>query len=136
MENRMKTSRLYVAAAVSCGVGPALAATPADVCASLAEARGALVAMLSEMDPSKLDAYRARVQSASARLDADLGAMAKGPDAARVRDFKGVWSAFKITREGEIIPALYAGDRERAKGLAMGIQAERVKAMKGTMGCQ
>lgn len=114
----------------------AQAATPGDVCADLGEARAALVAMLSETDATKLDGYRAKVQSASARVDADLASMAAGADAAKAKDFKGVWDAFTATREAEIIPALYAGNREKAKGLASGVQAERMKAMKGTMGCQ
>lgn len=127
---------LVAAALLSSVASLAQATTSADVCANLAEARGALVAMLSETDRARLDGYRARVQAASARLDADLAAMVAGPHAEKARDFRAVWSAFKITRENDIIPALYAGEREKAKGFAMGIQAERIKAMRGTMGCQ
>jgi hypothetical protein len=47
-----------------------------------------------------------------------------------------VWEAFKATRENEIVPAVYAGDKEKAKGLASGVQAERMKQMKAAMGCQ
>jgi hypothetical protein len=112
------------------------AATPADACANLGEARTQLVAMLGESDQAKLDALKAKVHAASGKLDADLAAMASGPDAAKAGAFKPVWEAFKNTRETEIIPALYAGDKDKAKGLATGVQAGRMKEMKATMGCQ
>jgi len=62
--------------------------------------------------------------------------MAKGPDAAKANEFKAVWGDFKKTRDGEIIPQIYAGKKAEAKALASGIQAERMKKMKGTLGCQ
>lgn len=133
----MKSSlTLSVAALLSSFANAPQAATPADVCTNLAEARGALVTMLSEVDSAKLDNLKASVHTASAKVDTDLTAMAAGPDAEKAKSFSAVWAAFKNTREGEIIPALYAGDRDKAKGLATGIQAERMKSMKGIMGCQ
>jgi hypothetical protein len=125
-----------LAAAVLSSAGTAYAASPADACANLGEARTQLVAMLGESDPAKLDGLKAKVHAASDKLDQDLAAMASGPDAAAVKAFKPVWDAFKATRENEIIPALYAGDKEKAKGLATGVQAGRMKEMKGAMGCQ
>ena len=47
-----------------------------------------------------------------------------------------MWEAFKTTRETEIIPALYAGDKDKAKGLATGVQAGHMKVMKAAMACQ
>jgi hypothetical protein len=125
---------LAAVAAVFCA-GVAEAATPADACANLGEARAQLVAMLGEADAAKLDGYKAKIQAASKALDANLAAMAGGPDAAKVDAFKPVWEAFKATRENEIIPAVYAGDKEKAKGLASGVQAGRMKEMKAAMGC-
>jgi hypothetical protein len=116
--------------------GTAYAATPADACAHLGEARTHLVAMVGEADPTKLDGLKAKVHAASDMLEKDLAAMASGPDAAKVSAFKPVWEAFKATREKEIIPALYAGDKDKAKGLATGVQAGRMKEMKAAMGCQ
>ena len=118
---------------LSTGLGEA--ATPADACANLAEARTQLVGMIGETDAAKLDGYKAKVHAASHALDADLAAMAGGPDAARAEAFNPTWEALKNPRETEIIPAVYAGDREKAKGIATGIQAERMKAMKAAMGC-
>ena len=116
--------------------GFAAADTPADACANLGEARAQLVAMTAETDAAKLDGYKAKIHAASKALDANLAAMAGGSDAAKVQAFKPVWESFKTTRENEIIPALYAGDKDKAKGLATGVQAERMKQMKAAMGCQ
>ncbi len=124
-----------LAAALLCSAAAVQAATPADACKNLGEARTHLVAMLGEADATKLDGLKAKVHEASGKVDADLAAMAAGPDAAKVTAFKPVWDAFKQTREAEIIPALYAGDKEKAKGLATGVQAGRMKEMKGAMGC-
>lgn len=114
----------------------AQAATPADACANLGAARAALVAMVDEADASKLDGYVEKIHAASAALDANLAAMAGGPDAAKADTFKPVWEAFKNTRETEIIPAIKAGDKAKAKQLATGVQAGRMKEMKAAMGCQ
>ncbi len=86
-------------------------------------------------DATKFDGYKAKIQAASKAVDAELAAMASGPDAAKANAFKPVWDAFKATRENEIVPAIYAGDKEKAKGLATGVQAGRMKEMKATMGC-
>jgi hypothetical protein len=125
---------LAVVAAVLCA-GVTEAATPADACTNLGEARAQLVALLGEADAAKFDGYKAKIQAASKALDADLASMAGGPDAAKADAFKPVWEAFKTTRESEIIPAIYAGDKEKAKGLATGVQAGRMKDMKAAMGC-
>jgi hypothetical protein len=126
---------LTVAAALL-AAGFVRADTPADACANLGEARAQLVAMTAEADAGKLDGYKTKIHAASKALDGNLAAMASGPDAAKVQAFKPVWEDFKKTRESEIIPALYAGDKDKAKGLATGIQADRMKQMKAAMGCQ
>lgn len=107
-----------------------------SACANLAEARTQLVAMIGESDPAKLDDYNAKVQAASSALDADLASMAGGPDAAKADAFKPVWEAFKETREADIIPAVYGGEPEKAKAVATGVQAGRMKEMKAAMGCE
>jgi hypothetical protein len=100
--------------------------TPESACANLAEARTLLVGMITENDPAMLDDFKAKVHAASDKLDADLSAMASGPDAAKVAAFQPVWEAFQNTRETEIIPAVYAGKNAEAKAIATGIQAERM----------
>jgi hypothetical protein len=129
-------SSAAMGAALLLTAAQAQAASPADACANLAAARSALVAMIDEPDAAKLDGYVEKIHAASAALDSDLAAMAGGPDAAKADAFKPAWDAFKNTRETEIIPAVKAGDRAKAKGLATGIQAGRMKEMKAAMGCQ
>ena len=131
----MRNLQILAAVAAMLCACAAKAATPAEACANLGEARAQLVAMLGEADATKLDGYKAKIQAASKALDANLAAMAGSPDAAKADTFKPVWEAFKTTRETEIIPAVYAGDKEKAKGLASGVQAGRMKDMKAAMGC-
>ncbi|MGE5153948.1 MAG: hypothetical protein ACM3ST_08025 [Bdellovibrio bacteriovorus] len=132
----MQIAPILTAAALVLSTGLAQAASPADACANLGAARSALVGMIDEADATKLDGYVEKIQAASAALDADLAAMAGGPDAAKADAFKPVWEAFKNTRETEIIPAVKAGDKAKAKELATGVQAGRMKEMKAAMGCQ
>ncbi len=116
--------------------GLAYAGTPEDACKALMEARGHLVTMLDTTDKATQDELKAKVHAASTKLDEALAAMAKGPDAAKAKDFKTVWEEFRKTRDNEIIPLIYVGKKAEAKALATGIQAERMKKMKGVMGCQ
>lgn len=132
----MKYSISLLLAAALFSAGLANAATPESACANLAEARTQLVAMIAETDPAKLDGIKMQVHEASDALDADLAAMASGPDAAKAAEFQPVWEEFKGTRESEIIPAVYAGQNADAKAIATGIQAERMAQMRATMGCQ
>jgi hypothetical protein len=131
----MRHIQTLVTASALLASGLAGAAGPADVCTNLGEARTQLVALLGEADATKFDGYKAKIQAASKAVDTDLAAMAGGPDAAKANAFKPVWEAFKATRENEIVPAVYAGDKEKAKGLATGVQAGRMKDMKAAMGC-
>lgn len=120
-------------------VQPALAASADDACSALMEARGHLVAMIGATDKSAQDDLKGKVHAASVRLDGTLVAMAKSynaNDEAKAAAFKPAWEAFKATREGEIIPHVYAGKIAEAKAIAGGIQAERMKQMKGAMGCK
>ena len=57
-------------------------------------------------------------------------------DQAKAAAFRPTWEVFKSTREGEIIPHLYAGRVAEAKAIAGGIQAERMKQMRGVMACK
>jgi hypothetical protein len=97
---------------------PAARADPAsDACAALANARGALYSMTFAKDKSAQDAWNAKVQAASTKLDAVLAGMT-GADAKVAADFKAVWDQFKATRE--------KGNADDAKKIADGIQAKRL----------
>lgn len=119
--------------------GAAQADAAGDVCESLRSARIHLIALMGATTPLTLDNHAIRLQVASETLDARLAAMRHARDArdaARAAEFEPVWRAFKHTRESEIIPAVRAGKVELARDIALGIQAERMKAMKAAMGCE
>lgn len=119
--------------------GSAQADAAGDVCESLRTARIHLIALMGATTPLTLDNHAIRLQVASETLDARLAAMRHARDArdaARAAEFEPVWRAFKHTRETEIIPAVRAGKAEVARDIALGVQAERMKAMKAAMGCE
>jgi hypothetical protein len=126
----------FAATLLVLSAGHAEAGASDDACKALMEARGNLVAMLDTSDKAMLDDHKAKVEAASAKLEGIIAGMAQGSDAAKAGEFKAVWGDFKKTRDGEIIPQIYAGKKTEAKALASGIQAERMKKLKGAMGCQ
>ncbi len=114
---------------------PAWADKAGDVCAALANARGALYSMMLAKDNSAQDAWNAKVQAASTKLDLALDSMT-GADAKMAADFKAVWDQFKETRENEIIPTIYKGNADEARKIVDGIQADRLSKMWGIMSCK
>lgn len=132
----MKTPLIFALALLA---GSALAAPADEACMALRSARIELMALMGTTNPVHFAGHRSRINAASAQLDALLGEMLRGnsaADAARARDFTPVWQAFKLTRETKIIPAVEAGKPEEARDIALGIQAERMRQMRETMGCQ
>ncbi len=110
-----------------------------EVCESLRTARIHLIALMGATTPLTLDNHAIRLLVASETLDARLAVMRQSRDthdAARAAEFEPVWRAFKHTRETEIIPAVRAGKVDAAREIALGVQAERMKAMKAAMGCE
>ncbi len=105
---------------------------------ALGEARANLVAMIDASDKAAQDDLHAKVTKASKDVDAAIETALKDaattPDqAAKYKDFKATWDAFKNTRETEIVPAVRAGKTADAKAIAGGVQAERMKKMKGLL---
>jgi len=134
------TSRQSITMATLFGLGlafvPVAWADPAsDVCVALVDARNALSSMLNAKDKSALDAFRAKVQAASTKLDTVLAGMT-GADAKKAADFKAVWDQFKATRENEIIPAIYSDNAGDAKKIADNIQLDRLGQMWRIMSCK
>lgn len=131
--------RAALALVLAATIAHAQPASEQDACFALMEARRNLVEMLITSDKGALDELKEKVHASSTRLDHILMGMRMNEDEATVRkadDFKAVWEAFKSTRETAIIPAIYSDRIDEAKAIANGIQAERVKQMKATMGCQ
>jgi len=48
----------------------------------------------------------------------------------RLEEFESLWQAFVKTRDGEIIPLIYAGKTDQAWTIASGIQEERYRTMR------
>ncbi len=114
------------------------AASAVDVGDALMEARANLVAMLGSTDKAAQDELHAKITAASAKVDEAVAAIladkaTPADTATKLKEFDTVWAAFKTTRENEIVPAIYAGKIEEAKAVAKGIQADRIKQMKGVL---
>jgi hypothetical protein len=106
-----------------------------EACVALVDARSALWSMIVAKDKSTQDAINTKVQAASTKLDSVLAHMTGG-DAKAAADFKAVWDQFKVTRDKEIIPAIYKGNTRDAKKIADGIQADRLAKMWDIMSCK
>jgi len=113
----------------------AWADSASDVCAALANARTALYSMINAKDKSVQDELNAKLQATSIKLDSVLAGMI-GADAKVAADFKAVWDQFKVTRDNEIIPAIYKGNAAEAKKVADSIQYERLSKMWSIMSCR
>jgi hypothetical protein len=134
-----KSSLLLLAAIATLGTGAVQAAPADDACAALMDARGNLVKMLDSSDKAANDGLKANIAAATAKVDATLAAMAKSynaGDEAKAATFKPTWEEFKATRDGEIVPLIYAGKNAEAKAIGTGIQAQRMGKMKAAMGCK
>lgn len=107
------------------------AATICDVKTNLTEAREKVVDMLDSTDKVQQEEAKKGIAQASTALETALEALLKEGtlDKAKLTQFKETWTAFKKTREDEIIPAIQAGKTDIAKKLATTVQADRMKAM-------
>jgi hypothetical protein len=135
----MNKLAIGILASLLLAAGSAHAAPSDDACAAMMEARGHLVAMIGSTDKAMHADLKPKIQAASDKVDAIVNAMQKSYNAgneAQANAFKPVWEAFKATRENDIIPAVLAGKNADAKALATGIQAERMKQMRGALSCK
>jgi hypothetical protein len=110
------------------------AASICDVKNGLQSARESLVAMLDAADKAAQEELKKKVDEASTSLETAVEAMLGDANTSednkgKLNQFKETWTAFKDTRETEIVPAIYAGEQAEAKALATGIQAERMTTM-------
>ncbi|MBF0435980.1 MAG: hypothetical protein HQL77_11490 [Magnetococcales bacterium] len=97
--------------------------------AGMGEAREGVLGLLAAPDSAAQADKLAVVKSGTAKVEAALA----GADAAKVAEFKAVWTEFKNTRDTKLIPAIQAGKKDEAKALAEGIQAERIGKMKAML---
>lgn len=111
----------------------ALAGQVGDIKSTLGATRQQTMAMLSEDDRAVLEMRHDDALKSSKDLDALLAAALKN-EALRAAQptllqFRTIWEAFKKTRDSEIIPMLFAGDRLKARYTALNEQAPRFKKM-------
>lgn len=103
--------------------------------ADLNQVRALLLNMMAETDTSKLEGLHSRIKETTIEIDKRLDRLLENiKEPAMVKkleEIKDVWTAFRNTRDKEIIPAIFANDKEKAKVLATGIQAERYKKFTG-----
>ncbi len=101
----------------------------ADLHARLNAVRAALITMINEADRKEQEKQHRIINELTREIDASFESLTRKPRPLReisiLNEARGVWNAFRDTRDNEIIPALYAGKTEKAKGLACGIQKER-----------
>ncbi len=108
------------------------AATICDTKIALADARLNLMMMVMSTEKAEQDDLRVEINTASTGLDNALAAMLKDEnktDDTQLTNLQDTWNAFRNTRETEIIPAIYAGNNDKAIEIATGVQAERMDIM-------
>jgi hypothetical protein len=112
------------------------AATICDAKTALANARLNLMMMVVSTEKAEQDALKVDIDKASIELEKAMTAMLKDEnkiDDVQLKTLKKTWTQFKNTRETEIVPAVYAGDNQKAIGIATGVQAGRMKIMNGVI---
>lgn len=103
----------------------------ADLRTSMSAARESLITMMVNKDKRGPDQQKVVKDTADA-VSAKLSKL-KAPTGkeAQFKELVDTWTAFKKTREAELVPAILAGKEDEAKKLAGGIQKERItKAQK------
>ncbi len=110
----------------------ATAETICDAKIALADARLNLMMMVVSTEKAEHDYLKTEIDEASTALEEVLEAMLKDEkkyDDAQLATFQKTWAKFKNTRETGIIPAIRAGNNDKALDIAVGIQAERMEIM-------
>ncbi len=127
----MKAFLAFVALSLCCCV--AHAGSVGDMKASLSSMRQHTMAMMGESDRGAIEMQHENSMKYSDQLDKQLDAALKNKDLAKIqptlREFKTLWEALKQTRDSEVIPLLYAGDRMKARMTAMTTQQPRFKKL-------
>ena len=98
----------------------------ADLRTELSAARESLVTLLVNKDKRGADQQKLVKDTANA-VSAHLAKLkAPAGKEAQFKELMDNWTAFKKTRELELVPAILAGKEDEAKKLAGGIQKERI----------
>jgi hypothetical protein len=106
---------------------PSYAGQFGELKAKVTEARESLVTMVKNKDKRGPDQQKLVKDTADAVSAALAKMKAPAGKDAQFKELVDAWSAFKKTREDELVPAILAGKQEEADKLASGIQRERLK---------
>ncbi|MBI3592716.1 MAG: MCP four helix bundle domain-containing protein, partial [Nitrospirae bacterium] len=94
--------------------------------------RSRLLTMMIEKDKDELKDHKDTISDLTERIDEIFGKVEKAlkesdltEASSLIAKAKASWSAFKETRDKELIPLIMQGSIDKAKELATGIQAER-----------
>jgi len=112
------------------------AATICDAKVALADARLNLMMMVMTEDRAEQEALKVEIDDATIKLETVMDAMLNDrnkSDDSQLTILQDTWAKFKNTRETKIVPAVYAGDNEKAIGIATGVQAKRMAIMNGAV---
>lgn len=104
----------------------ALANEFTDLRSQLSAARESLVTLMVNKDKRGADQQKLVKSTADAVSAALAKVKAPAGKEAQFKELVETWSAFKKTREVELVPAILAGKDDEAKKLAGGIQKERI----------
>lgn len=97
-----------------------------DLRGSLSAARESLVTMMLNKDKRGADQQKL-VKDTADTVSAMLTKMkAPAGKEAQFKELVDTWSAFKKTRETELVPAILAGKEDEARKLAGGVQKDRI----------
>jgi membrane-bound lytic murein transglycosylase B len=123
---------IVIALAIAIAPMASVAAGTADAVESLKAAREKLVALLDTTDKGTQTVLIDQIHKASDTVDKQLDSILADASTsadlkAKVTEAKSVWEEFKKTRETEIIPAVQAGNPQKGKDLAVGVQKDRFK---------
>jgi len=88
------------------------------------------------LDKAAQDDLKAKINAASGKLDGILTAMAKGPDAAKAKDFQGGLGRVQEDSRQRNHSAHLCRQESGGQGSRYWHSGERMKKMKGVMGCQ
>jgi methyl-accepting chemotaxis protein len=106
-----------------------MAQSLAEVSANLSAVNAHLVGMMTAKDRAAQEKLHEQIRALTKTIDAALDAIiheaATVEQKSRVLAVQDVWQAFRYTRDGQLIPAIYANRIEEARAIATGVQAKR-----------
>lgn len=102
----------------------------AELNAKLSAVRAALVTMTAETEKAGQEAQHRIIKELTAEIDELFRSLLNNPNFPEdmidiLKEADAAWVAFRDTRDGELIPAVYRGDIQKARELGLGVQKER-----------